>query len=47
MSVYGAAQWVKLSESWPKFKFVDFLKMPKNLLAGQNEVPAVRKIYVL
>jgi hypothetical protein len=24
MFVFGAAQWVKLSESWPKFKFTDF-----------------------
>jgi hypothetical protein len=23
-SVCGAAKWVKLSESWPKFKFTDF-----------------------
>jgi len=41
MSVSGAAQCVKLSESWPKYKFFNFHKMLKNL-----KVPRVTKIYV-
>jgi len=47
MSVSGAAQWDKLSESWPKFKFFSFHKMLKNLVEGQKKVPRVMKIYVL
>ena len=47
MSVCGAVQWVKLSETWPEFKFLDFHKMLKNLLEGQQKVLRVTKIYVL
>jgi hypothetical protein len=42
MFVYGAAQLVKLSDSWPKFKFFDFHKMLNNLLEGQK-FPGYRK----
>jgi hypothetical protein len=45
MSVSGAAQWVKLSESWPKFKLFSFHKVLKNLVEGQKKVPRVTKIY--
>jgi hypothetical protein len=34
MSVCGAAQWVKISERWPKFKSFNFHKILKNLLEG-------------
>jgi len=34
MSVCVAAQWFKLSESWPKFQFFDLHKMLKNLFDG-------------
>jgi hypothetical protein len=44
MAISGAAQWVKLSESWPKFKFFSFHKMLKNLVEGQKKVPRVMKI---
>jgi hypothetical protein len=47
MSVCDAVEWVKLSETWPKFKFFDFHKMLKNLLEGQQKVLRVTKIYVL
>jgi hypothetical protein len=47
MSVCDAAQWVKISETWSEFKFFDSHKMLKNLLEGQQEVPRVKKIYVL
>jgi hypothetical protein len=30
-----SAQWVKLSESWPKLKMFDFDEMLKNLPEGQ------------
>jgi hypothetical protein len=46
MSIPGAAQWVKLSESWTKFKYFNFHKMFKNLVEGQKKVPRVKKIYV-
>jgi len=45
MSISVTAQWVKPSESWPKFKFT-FHKMLKNLVEGQKKVPRVTKMYV-
>jgi hypothetical protein len=44
MPAYGAAQRVKLSESWPKFKFFDFHRMLKLLLQGQKEVPGKENV---
>ena len=43
MPACGATQWVKLSESWPKFKIFDFHKILKILLQGQKKVPRERK----
>lgn len=34
--VCGAAQWVKLRQSWPNFKFFDFRQMINNLLERQK-----------
>jgi hypothetical protein len=39
MSIYGAAQWVKLSESWPKFKFFDFQKILKSTWEEKRKFP--------
>jgi hypothetical protein len=36
-------QWVKLSESLPKFKFSDFHEMLKNLAEGKRKFPGERK----
>jgi hypothetical protein len=47
MSVCDAVEWVKLSETWPKLKFLDVHKMLKNLLEGQQKVLRVTKMYVL
>jgi hypothetical protein len=47
MSVCGAVQWVKLSETWPEFKFFDFHKMLKTLLEGQQKDLRGIKLYVL
>jgi hypothetical protein len=44
MSVCGATQWIKLSESWPKYRFFDLHGMLKYLLEGQEKVPRVTKI---
>ena len=46
MSVSGAAHSVKLSESWPQFKFFSCNEMLKTLVEGQKKVPRVTKIYV-
>jgi hypothetical protein len=43
MSACGAAQWVKLIESWPKLKFVDFHQMLKLLLPRAKEIPRERE----
>jgi hypothetical protein len=44
MSVCSFALLVKLSESWPKFKFFDVHKILKN--GGQKKVPRLTKIHV-
>jgi hypothetical protein len=44
MSVCGATQWGKLSESWPKYRFFDLHKILKYLLEGQESVRMVAKI---
>ena len=44
MSVCGATPLVKLSESWPKYRFFDLDKMLKCLLEGQEKVTRVTKI---
>jgi hypothetical protein len=41
---YKGAQWVKLSESWPKFKFFDPDETLKNLREGQKKVPRIKKM---
>jgi len=38
------AQWVRLSESWPKFKFSDFHEMFKNPAEEQKKVPRTTKM---
>jgi len=43
MPACGTAQWVKLSESWPKFELLFFHKMLKILLQGRKKVPGERK----
>jgi len=40
----GKAQRVKLSESWPKFKFSNFHKILNILTEGQKKVPRRMKI---
>ena len=44
MSFCGVALWVKLSESWPTFKFFDFNPMLKKW--GQKKVLRLTKIHV-
>jgi hypothetical protein len=41
------AEWVKLSDRWPKFEFSDSQGMFKNLAEGQKQVPMRMKMSVL
>jgi hypothetical protein len=41
------AQWIKLRESWPKFKVSDSHEMLKNLAEGQKQVLRRMKMLVL
>jgi hypothetical protein len=43
-SILSSAQRVKLSESWPKFKFFDFDETLKNLREGRKKVPRIKKM---
>jgi hypothetical protein len=42
MSICGAAQWVILSDNWPKFKFFDFQKILKPTWEEKKKVPSVK-----
>jgi hypothetical protein len=41
--IHTTAQWIKLRQSWPKFKFFDSDETLKNLREGQKKVPRKRK----
>lgn len=43
-SLPTSAQWVRLCESWPKFKFSEFHEMFKNLFEGQKKFPRRTKM---